>query len=387
MQNIVKSMLEEIAAMMSGNVIPYHKAAIMVAAVVALLFSLVFRHSTVFEGNIAVIDLDSSKYSTELIQKINTSPYINVTQVLHNPMNPEVLTAHDRNLGVLYIPKGLEKSLKIGDRTVHLGYFADHSNAAQNAEVLQNLNEYIPQIGAEIGGARIAALGLGSDATEAALSPMQLSNRHLFNPTSTATNSTTIAFVYFFSSLFYGLATLMVVGRLKVTGVWETEVFNRGPLALMCRIVPYALFYTTGITLVSALLVIFGQLRFDGNYFTYIPTLFMTGLAFGWLALVLSWRTTNPGEGASLMVFLVPPGFILGGATMAVGFLPLWAYYVSYLFPLVWQYRFYRDFALRGQTLAQMLPTYGAYLIFLTVIAFALTIFYYRTKKRLAIEN
>ncbi|HDL6515376.1 TPA: ABC transporter permease [Yersinia enterocolitica] len=214
MQNIVKSMLDEVGAMMSSHVIPYHKVAIVVAAVIALLFSLVFSHSTVFEGKIAVIDLDASNYSTALIQKINTSPYIEVTQVLHSPMNPEILTAHDR------------------------------------------------------------------------------------------------------------------------------------------------------------------------NYFAYLPTIFMTGLAFGWLALILSWSTQNPGEGASLMTFLVPPGFILGGATMAVGFLPLWAYYISYAFPLVWQYRFYRDFAMRGQTLAQMLPTYGAYLIFLTVIASVVVLLYYRTKRQ-----
>lgn len=238
MQNIVKSMLDEVGAMMSGHVIPYHKVAIVVAAVIALLFSLVFSHSTVFEGKIAVIDLDASNYSTALIQKINTSPYIEVTQVLHSPMNPEILTAHDRNIGVLYIPKGLEKSLKTGDRTVRLGYFADHSNSAQNAEVLQNLNEYIPELGAELGAEHIAALGFGREGTEAVLSPMQLKNRHLFNPTNTATNSTSIAFVYFFSSLFYGLATLMVVGRLKVTGTWDQAVFNRGPLALMCRMVP-----------------------------------------------------------------------------------------------------------------------------------------------------
>ncbi|MFM1102723.1 ABC transporter permease [Yersinia enterocolitica] len=382
MQNIVKSMLDEVGAMMSGHVIPYQKVAIVVAAVIALLFSLVFSHSTVFEGKIAVIDLDASNYSTALIQKINTSPYIEVTQVLHSPMNPEILTAHDRNIGVLYIPKGLEKSLKTGDRTVRLGYFADHSNSAQNAEVLQNLNEYIPELGAELGAEHIAALGFGREGTEAVLSPMQLKNRHLFNPTNTATNSTSIAFVYFFSSLFYGLATLMVVGRLKVTGTWDQAVFNRGPLALMCRMVPYAFFYTTGITMASALLVTFGQLRFEGNYFAYLPTIFMTGLAFGWLALILSWSTQNPGEGASLMTFLVPPGFILGGATMAVGFLPLWAYYISYAFPLVWQYRFYRDFAMRGQTLAQMLPTYGAYLIFLTVIASVVVLLYYRTKRQ-----
>ncbi len=381
MKHIVNSILDEIGAMMSGHFVPYHKAAFMVASVVALLFSLILTHGTVFEGKIAVIDLDASHYSTELIQKINASPYIEVSQVMHSPINPEVLTAHDKNLGVLYIPKGLEKSLITGDQSFSLGYFIDTTNSAQNASVLEHLNAYIAEVGAEFGALRIAPYGFGDQQIEATLASMTLKNRHLFNPTNSATNSTTIMFVYFFSSLTYGLTTLMIIGRLKVTGAWERDVMNRGAFALMCRIIPYALFYTTALTIVTAVLTIFGQLRFEGNYFFYLPTIFMTGLAFGWLAMILSWKTNNPGEGAGKMVFLVPPGFIMGGATMAVGFFPLWAYYLSYVFPLVWQYRFYRDFAFRGQSLSTMLLTYGAYILFLTVIAFILVILFNRAKR------
>lgn len=381
MNNALLSIKDEVMAMMSGHFIPYHKTALIVAAVVALLFSLVFSHATVFEGKIAVIDLDSTSTSTALVQKVNTSPYIEVTEVIRTPINPEILTAHDLNLGVLYIPKGLEKSLTNGNKSVRLGYFADYSNEAQNAKILQSLNEYIPELGAEISLSRISALGLGRQETEATLSPLQFKSRALFNPTSSSTNSTTINFVYFFSSLTYGLTTLMIIGRLKVTGAWQNDIFKRGVFALLARIVPYALLYTTGITLITAVLVVFGQLRFDGNYFTYIPSIFMTALAFGWLAFILSWTTHHPGEGASRMVFLVPPGFILGGATMAVGLLPFWAYTISYAFPLVWQYRFYRDVAMRGMSTLSLLPTYGAYLIYLTLIASIVTILYWRTEK------
>ena len=74
------------------------------------------------------------------------------------------------------------------------------------------------------------------------------------------------------------------------------------------------------------------------------------------------------------MTFLVPPGFIMGGATMAAGYLPPWAYDLSYACPLVWQYRFWRDFALRGVPTSAMTATYGPYVINLTVIA-ALEVF------------
>ncbi len=381
MQNVVKSIADELDVMISGHFVPYHKAALMIAAVVALIFSLVLTHGAVFEGKVAVIDLDSTSYSTELISKINTSPYIKITEVLHTPVDPAVLVSHDRNLGVLYIPKGLEKSIKKGDKTMRLGYFADTTNEAQNAKISQSLNEYVPELGIEFSVGRVSALGLGHEATEAVLSPMQLKTRNMFNPTSAATNSTIIYFVYFFSSLTYGLTSLMIIGRLKSTGQWGV-VLERGPLALMSRMVPYALFYATALTLLSMVMVLFGQLRFDGNYFAYLPSLFMTGLAFGWLAFILSWKTQNPGQGASKMVYLVPPGFIMGGSTMAVGLLPVWAYHISYAFPLVWQFRFLRDFAMRGRALFDMLPTYGAYLIYLTIIAFFITLLYYRAQKR-----
>lgn len=72
----------------------------------------------------------------------------------------------------------------------------------------------------------------------------------------------------------------------------------------------------------TAVLVLFGRLRFAGNYWTHVPSIFMTGLGFAWLALIVVWSTENPGAGAGRMTFIVPPGFILGGATMALGYMP-----------------------------------------------------------------
>ena len=62
------SILEELLAMGGGRFVPYHKTAMAVAAVVAFVFSLIFRQTAVFEAPIAVIDLDASRYSTELIE-------------------------------------------------------------------------------------------------------------------------------------------------------------------------------------------------------------------------------------------------------------------------------------------------------------------------------
>ena len=71
MNKIIASIDEEFQAMLSGRFIPYHIAAFMMAIMITLIVSVCARHGEVFEGKIAVIDLDSSQLSTTLIEKLN----------------------------------------------------------------------------------------------------------------------------------------------------------------------------------------------------------------------------------------------------------------------------------------------------------------------------
>ena len=368
------AMQEEFLAMLSGKFIPYHIAAFMMAILTTLIFSITMTHSTVFEGKVAVIDLDASKYSTSLIESLNTSSYIEITEVYHSAMEVSLLLQHDRNIGVLYIPKGLEKAVMRSDATFNLGYFADYSNLAQNGQAIANLKKMITQIGSETTGTKIAiAQHLSEDGTKALMLPMDIIDRQLFNPTQSSTINICSAFIYFFSSILLGLTMVMLVGRLKVTGQFE-RVLKDEVTVLICRIVPYALIYTTAISLVTSAIVVFGQMRFNGNYFMHVPSIFMTAMGIGMLGILVTWNTTQPGEGGNKMILIVPPGFIMGGALLASGMLPEWVNVIKFAFPLTWQYEFWRDFAYRGVSNLTMLNTYGKYLIYLVGLAAILAI-------------
>lgn len=364
MSGIMQSITSEIEALRSGRFIPYHKLALVVSILTMVIFGVIFSHGSVFEGTINVIDLDNSRYSQNLIASCNSSSYIKVNRVFHYPVDPESLTRHDQSLGVLYIPRDTEKNVQAGKQAVNLGYFADYTNEAQNAEIIETLNEITGIYAAQASGAEET--------------PISMKIRRMFNPTFSSTNATIISFIYFFSSLYLGLTTLMITGRLRVTQQWDNVVLRRTPVELIARLIPYVLIYVTAISIPTALLLCFGQLRFAGNYLAYLPSLFMTGLCFGMLALLYSWSSTDPGHGASMMIFLVPPGFILGGATMAVGVVPDWTYVLSHMFPLVWQYRFWRDFAMRGTELISMCDLYGMYLIYIAVLGILITLRFYR---------
>lgn len=108
--NVLASIREEIEAMTSGHFVPYHILSVLVSIVVTLSFSAVFVHNSIYDGKIAVIDLDQSRTSTALIEKLDTSRYIEVAAVTHHAVNPTDILKGDRYLGVLYIGSDFEKS-------------------------------------------------------------------------------------------------------------------------------------------------------------------------------------------------------------------------------------------------------------------------------------
>ena len=246
---ILSSVFEEIDAMRSGRFMPYHKISLMIALVTCLIFSVALSHQVVFKGRVAVVDLDGSSWSQHFLEQVNTSSYIQVTEIFRNPVDPLTLVMGDRNLGVLYIPRHTERNIRTARRQVNLGYFADYTNEAQNAEIIETLNEICSHTGASESAPRVIAMsGAGAQSAQSLLSPLRTVVRRLGDPVFSATNNMVIAFIFFFSSIYLGLTVLMIPGRLRVTGQFERAVLA-GPLSVISSLFPYAFFYMTAITL------------------------------------------------------------------------------------------------------------------------------------------
>ena len=295
------------------------------------------------------------------------------------------MTRGDRFVGVVYIPKGAQARILRGDRTLTIGYFADDSNTAQNGEVYSVLNEIAAELGAERAVSRpdgVSSLGKNTNETEALMSPLRMGFRYLTNPTGQATTATVVSFLFFFSMMYHGLVSLMIVGRLRVTRSWDGEVLSGSLSGFLARGVPYAFIFTTVATAALSVLILLGQLRFAGNILLFMPALFLCALGNTWLAFLLSWSTTNPGQGAGRMIFLVPSGFILGGATMATGFLHGWVHDVSFGIPLVWLFSFWRDQGLRGIDGLAALPLFGGALLWLIFLGSLNAIRFWRDEEK-----
>ena len=178
----------------------------------------------------------------------------------------------------------------------------------------------------------------------------------------------------------------MIVGRLHVTKLWQTAILERSPLALISRLFPYAFIYTATIIFFMGLLSFFNDLRFAGNVLLFMPSIFATAVAIGLIAMLFTWNHKTPAGGAAFMIFIVPPGFIMGGTTFAVAMLPTWTYYFSYLFPLTWIFRVFRDVALRAESFYSMSTTLGCHLIYVTILAILVTVRFFRTREKMTQE-
>lgn len=213
------------------------------------------------EAPVAVVDLDQSRWSAALVEKLNASPSLSVRAVVHSPSDPRAMTRGDRFVGVVYIPKGAQARILRGDRTLTIGYFADDSNTAQNGEVYSVLNEIAAELGAERAVSRsdgVSSLGKNSNETQALMSPLRMGFRYLTNPTGQATTATVVSFLLFFSMMYHGLVSLMIVGRLRVTRSWDGEVLSGSFFGFLARGVPYAFIFTAVVTTALAVLILLG---------------------------------------------------------------------------------------------------------------------------------
>lgn len=364
--NVIQSIREEIESMTSGHFVPYHILSVLVSIIAAILFSAVFVHNTIYDGKIAVIDLDQSQTSTALIEKLDTSRYIEIASVTHNAVDPTSILMGDRYLGVLYIGPNFEKNIIRGDQSVNIGYFADSANMSQNSSISSNLQSIISAATAQSGGSSGGTVSVVM--------------RNLFNVTGTYTNTIMAGFMFFFPTIYLGITVLMLMGRLHVTGLWQATM-QRGLVALFARLIPYAFFYTATTTFCVGVLATFNDLRFVGNVWVFLPVVFLTAVGVGLCAMILTFNATTPASGSAFMIFVVPPGFILGGVTIATALLPEWCQIFSHIFPLTWLFAFYRDIALRGVGLTSVLGTYGAFILYLTALAAIVAIKYFRAQK------
>lgn len=352
---------------------PYQMLAFLVPIVVAVLLGVLLSSNTHHHAPVAVIDLDNSRYSRELIEKFAASPDMKITAVIHAPVEPDTLFYQDANIAVIYLPQGLEED-RYTNRATNIGVFYDNINTAETGELKEALNELVALDNNEISG---------KDESDRNLyGVMQLQARNLFNPQASGSNNTVLGFLFFFSSMYFVFGTIGMIARLRMTGTLAKILQEGNPIALMVRLIPYGMLFLMGTSIGLAIMRIFFDLSFMGHFVTYV---FVQVFYIGTLGLcchLMGWTASNPGVASARMILFLPGGFILGGATGPTSGMWDWVVAVSHVFPLTWEHHFVRDIISRGAGLMDMAGVFGAFFIYMAVIAGIYLYVFYRAKEK-----
>lgn len=369
----MNSLRDELAFLFSGRGMPYQKVSIMVSLVIVVVFSIFFSNNKIQHAEVAVIDLDNSKYSHEFIEKMNNSPYIKVTAVINVPVEPKTLFYQDRCVAVVYLPKDLEKN-RYTQSSGSIGIFYDNTNTAQTGQLKETLNAMVA----------MESQGGSEGLVE---SGIVLNDRNLFNPVESSSNSQPLAFLFFFSSMYFVFATIGMIPRLRMEGKLQRTLEQGTPFDILPRLVPYCGCLLTAFFFGMAILRVGSDMIFSGSIIFFLITQIIYVFVLGVISLIFGWTAANPGIASSRMIFFLPGGFILGGMTGPIAILSKWALVVSHVFPLVWEFRFVRDIMMRGAGFMDCAKVFGAFLIYVgsTLIVFCLI--FYRAKRNLEEHN
>lgn len=224
---MMKSFRDELRCLLIGRGMPYEKIAFVVSLVITVLFTVMMGMNYAKDTPITVIDLDNSRYSRELVQKLDVSRFLKVQAVLNSPADPKVLMYRDKNYAVVYLPEGLEKKHYNGE-ACEVGVFYDNTSSASLSGVREALNEIVADANNPSSGSRESLQG-----------GMLLVDRLLFNPHDSAANGEVVGFLTFFSSMFFAFAMLSLVPRLKMEGKYYLTLRKGMAFDLMQRAIPY----------------------------------------------------------------------------------------------------------------------------------------------------
>ena len=354
-----ESLKDEIKFLFSGKGMPYEKVCIMVAMIISVILSVLMSGNFGKDAPVVVIDMDNSRYSRELITKIDSSEYMKITDVINTAANPEEFFYRDQAVAVIFFPQGLEKN-RYSSSAAPIGVFYDNTNTAQSADIKGALNEIV---------AIDNAMASGSSGSTG----LTLNTRTLFNPAGSTSNAQTQGFLFFFGAMFFTFATIGMIPRLKLSHHYEKTVLEGTPWDLIGRILPYCFCLTVASFMGLAVLRVWGDLVFSGRVVEFLLIQIFMTLTIGVLSIFVGWTAANPGIASSRMILFIPGGFIFGGVTSPLSHLSPWVVDLAHIFPLTWQFHFTRDIIQRGASLPAISSEIGAFFIYMSVVAILFT--------------
>ena len=331
---------KEFKQFMRNAILP--RIALMVPLMVMLVAPLVTTMD-VRDVRVAVVDHDRTVASRRMADKVAASPYFTLVARPTAYAGALRLVEDDRADIVLTIPAGYGRDLGAGRAAPRVQITANAVNAAK------------AQIGASYLSQLTAAQTVPTDGRRLAV-------QYRYNPTLDYRAYMIPALMTLLLLILCGvLPALNIVSEKEIGTIEQINVTPVGRLAFtMGKLIP---FWAIGLVAVGVGIavggLVYGVWPAGSLWLILLASLLFTSVVSGF-GLVVSNYSTTLRQALFVIYFFVMIFILMGGLFTPVASMPRWAQAVTYALPTRYYGEAMRALYLKGSTLADLLPQFGA---------------------------
>ncbi|WP_025682152.1 ABC transporter permease [Paenibacillus maysiensis] len=312
--------------------------------IAAVFFGLMFSRNQLSETPVVVVDEDHSSYSRQLIEKINASQSMEITNVFPNRLSPDTLLANEQAVAVILIPDGLQRRKDKG-LSSSIGIWMDNTMPSSLSGIRPAIQEIITTENMTLALTRLTQTGLDMESAQNLVFPLSLVQRMLYNPTSSYMGTMVIGFVNIIILMLTTGAAGAITSRLRQEGKLLSA--GNSPFQLWIRALPYAILCTCSSLLSYGMLKQVGHMRFEAAPYIFIFPLLLYSMALCLLAMLLGYSVPDVSKVGARMSLILYPSFLVTGIQLTPLAFPTFFQVTAWALPMNWLNRMIRGMAFR----------------------------------------
>ena len=333
----------------------FHNRAIFIFAVILPIISIVFFSTLLRNGvarnlPIAVVDLDNSALSRNLISQLDAAPELEVSFKPINQLDGERLVKQIKAYGLVTIPKNFGSDLKQGKQTKVLNQYNSNLLLPSGLEN-KAFRTVVGTLSAAVNIQKQLAKGTNINQAKKNYQPITLNKRILSNPYTNYSYYLNSGFLTLFLQIFVILTTIYCFGSdLKYNKGEKLYAIGKGNMTIiiLAKITPYTLwFFFMGMIMYFSMFI-FQDFPLFGNKLIVLVSLFLLIISTQAFSLLFIAISKSFREALTFGSGFAAVSLSFSGITFPIFGMPIIMQWLSQIFPFTHFFELFVDQTQRG---------------------------------------
>lgn len=324
-----------------------------------LVMAVVFTPGLPRDLPVAVVDLDGSTVSRQIVRMVDAASDVQVVEQLASLTEARQALVAQRAYAILMIPAGMEKDLLLGEQP-EVVVFSNSQFLTAGGIVGRSMTTTLSTFSAGVSLRLLEARGIGEDQALDLLVPIPVQQSPLFNPSLDYIQFLLSAVMPTVLQIFICATAVLSFSREhhSPNGMARLLRLSKTPTrAILGKLLPYTFVGTFVLLLGDVLLFRFFGASFRGNVFVFFLNGFMFILACQAMGALIALIAKDTTGALGMMGLIVAPSFGFAGVSFPRFGMTAFAQIWGAIIPLTPYLQLRTDQTLRGAPIEYSLPT------------------------------